>query len=369
LENQKNLLASTYKSKAGNSVTTDAVHAGESKENSSFPIYQGTSNPNYTRDSNPTIETVEKKIATLEGAESGVAAASGTAAISQTLLTYLKQGNRMVHHRCIYDGVIGLIDTILKPNGVDCESIDMTDLSQLEFALTKKTDVVYFEILSNPTFEVIDVAEAIKLAHNKGAIVIIDNTFLTSYLIQPLALGADIVIHSATKYMMGHGNGLVGISCGSKKLIAPIKDTRKYLGGIMAPFNAFLLNQGLKTLPMRMERHCSNAQKVAEFLNNHPKIKQVYYPGLSDNPGHAVAKKQMKGFGGMMGFELYSPKTLKGFDLILQNSSLGDVQTLLMTGFIESERRVIPENYYRMSIGIEDPDNIIADLNKVLASI
>ena len=368
-EVKENLQASTYNSKSGHSAWTDAVHAGERSENSSYPIYQGTTNPAYTRDGNPTIDSVEEKIAMLEGAEIGVAAACGMAAISQTLLTHLKQGSRMVYHRCIYDGALGLIDTVLIPNGVDCKSIDMTELSQLEAALEKKTDVVYFEIHSNPTIDVVDVTEAIKIAHNKGAIVIIDNTFLTPYLIQPLALGADIVIHSATKYMMGHGNGLVGISCGSKELIAPIKRIRKYVGGIMAPFNAFLLHQGLKTLPMRMERHCSNALKVAEFLDDHPKINRVHYPGLPNDPGHAVAKKQMKGFGGMMGIELNSSRRLKEFEIVLQRTSLGDVHTLLVTGFIERERRDIPENFYRMSIGIEDPDDIIADLKKALEKV
>ena len=160
----------------------------------------------------------------------------------------------MIYHKCVYDGTIGLIDLVLKPNGIGCKSIDMRDLSQLENALTKKTDVVYFEVHSNPTIDVVDVAGAVTLAHNKGALVIVDNTFLTPYLIQPLALGADIVIHSATKYMMGHGNGMVGISCGPEELLKPVKGIRKYVGGIMAPFNAFLLHQGLKTLPMR-NRH------------------------------------------------------------------------------------------------------------------
>ncbi len=366
---QEELQASTYKSKTGHSSWTDAVHAGERSENSSYPIYQGTTNPQYSRDGNPTINSVEEKIATLEGAEHGVAAACGMAAISQTLLTHLKTGSRMVYHRCIYDGALGLIDTVLLPNGVDCESIDMTDLSNLKAALEKKTDVVYFEIHSNPTIDVVDVEAAIKLAHENGALVIIDNTFLTPYLIQPLALGADIVIHSATKYMMGHGNGMVGIACGSEKLLKPVRGIRKYVGGIMAPFNAFLLHQGLKTLPIRIERHCSNALKVAEFLNDHPKIKRVHYPGLPNDPGHEIAKKQMKGFGGMMGFELNTSKPLKEFEIIRRKTSLGDVQTLLVTGFIERERRGIPDNYYRFSVGIEDPDDIIADLKKALKKV
>ena len=169
--------------------------------------------------------------------------------------------------------------------------------------------------------------------------------------------------------MMGHGNGLAGISCGSAELLKPVKGIRKYAGGIMAPFHAFLLHQGLQTLPMRMERHCSNALKVAEFLNDHPKIKRVHYPGISNDPGHETAKKQMKGFGGMMGFELNTSKTLKDFEIVHRRTSLGDVSTLVVTGFIERERRGIPDNYYRLSIGIEEPEDIIADFKRALEKV
>jgi methionine-gamma-lyase len=361
----ENALTSTYRSYAGRDVTTDAVHAGEDSGCSSYPIHQGTTNRgHYSRDGNPTIDSVEVKIKQLEGAEFGVAAACGMAAISQTLITYLKQGSRMVYHRCVYDGTIGLVDSVLTPSGVDCVSIDMTDLKQLKKALSKKTDVVYFEVHSNPTLDVVDVAAAVALAHDAGAMVIVDNTWLTSYLIQPLALGADIVIHSATKYMMGHGNGLVGIACGRKALLEPIQRTRKYMGGIMAPFNAFLLHQGLKTLPMRMERHCANAMKVAEFLNGHPSIKRVNYPGLPTDPGHAVASKQLNGFGGMLGFET-SENTDLDVKLCKKWISLGDVETLIAR-YGKDERRGIPEGHYRMSVGIEDPDDIIADLKQAL---
>ena len=166
--------------------------------------------------------------------------------------------------------------------------------------------------------------------------------------------------------MMGHGNGMAGISCGPEDLLKPVKSIRKYVGGIMAPFNAFLLHQGLKTLPMRMERHCSNAMKVAEFLNDHPKVKKVHYPGLSNDPGYHMAKKQVKGFGGMMGFELSEDKKIGSLEIVKDKTSLGDVSSLLVTGFIEKERRGIPANYYRMSVGIEDPDDIIADLKQAL---
>jgi len=364
-ETPDTLLASTYTSSTGHDVTTDAVYAGEDSGCSSYPIHQGTTNRGrYSRDGNPTIDSVEVKIKHLEGAESAVATACGMAAISQTLLTFLKQGSRMVYHRCVYDGTIGLVDTVLTPNGVDCVSIDMTDLRQLKKAMSKKTDVVYFEVHSNPTLDVVDVAGAVKLAHEAGAMVIVDNTWLTPYLMQPLALGADIVLHSATKYMMGHGNGLVGMACGPRKLIEPIKKTRKYVGGIMAPMNAFLLHQGLKTLPMRLERHCANAMKVAEFLNDHKQIKRVHYPGLPKDPGHNVATKQLRGFGGMLGFETRSGSNLN-VKLCRPWISLGDVETLIAT-YGKDERRGIPRNYRRMSVGIEDPDDIIADLKQAL---
>ncbi|RLD91788.1 MAG: hypothetical protein DRJ29_13630 [Bacteroidetes bacterium] len=194
--------------------------------------------------------------------------------------------------------------------------------------LSRKPGKVYFEVHSNPTIDVVDVAGALELAHNGGALVIVDNTFLTPYLIQPLALGADIVIHSATKYMMGHGNGMVGISCGPEKLLKPVKSIRKYVGGIMAPFNAFLLH-----------------------------------------PGYEVAKKQVKGFGGMMGIELAGDRKLTSLETIREKTSLGDVSSLLVTGFIEQERRGIPANYYRMSVGIEDSEDIISDLKQTLDNI
>lgn len=360
-----NVFAPTYKSCSGHTVTSDAVHAGEDSGSSSYPIFQGTTNHGqYTRDGNPTIDSVEVKIRQLEGAEFGVATACGMAAISQTLMTFLKQGSRMVYHRCVYDGALGLVDTVLKPGGIDCVSIDITDLEQLKKALSKKTDVVYFEAHSNPTLDVVDVTAAVQLAKGTGALVIIDNTWLTPCLLQPLALGADIVLHSATKYMMGHGNGLAGISCGSRNLLERVHMTRNYVGGIMAPFNAFLLHQGLKTLPMRIERHCANAMKVAEFLNDHPKIKRVHYPGLPNDPGHVVASKQVKGYGGMLGFET---RNISNLDVKLGKkwTSLGDVETLIVK-FGVDDRRGIPDNYFRMSIGIEAPDDIIADLKQAL---
>ncbi len=360
-------LAPTYRSYFGHDVTSDAVHAGENSNCSSYPIYQGTTNHGaYTRGSNPTINSVEVKIKRLESAEFGIATACGMAAISQTLLTVLRPGSRMVLHRNVYVGTEMLVDGPLNELGIRCERINMTDLGELRTALKRKTAVVYFEVHSNPALDVVDVKKASALAHEAGAMVIVDNTWLTPYLIQPLALGADIVLHSATKYMMGHGNGLGGIVCGSRRLMKRIESSRGVFGGIMAPMNAFLLHQGLKTLPMRMERHCANAMLVATFLQSHPKVARVHYPGLAGDPGHRVARKQVKGFGGMLGFEMKkSPGVARHVKLCRPWTSLGDVQTLIS----HYGRRAdwgIPDKYVRMSIGIEDPADIIADLKQAL---
>ncbi len=366
-EQADSLLAPTYQSHFGRGVTSDAVHAGEDSGCSSYPIYQGTTNRGaYTRGSNPTINSVEVKIKRLEGAEYGIATACGMAAISQTLVTFLRPGRRMVLHRNVYAGTQILVDGPLKNLGIECQRIDMTDLDQLRKALKKKTDVVYFEVHSNPALDVVDVKAAAALARQGGAMVIVDNTWLTPYLNQPLALGADVVLHSATKYMMGHGNGLGGIVCGPQALMRKIEATRNVLGGIMAPMNAFLLHQGIKTLPMRMERHCANAMRVAEFLQTHKKVRKVHYPGLPGDPGHRTAKKQVKGFGGMLGFEMHKrPQVARHVKLCRPWTSLGDVESLI-SHYGHSADWGIPTNYIRMSVGIEDPDDIIADLKQAL---
>ncbi len=363
------LRAPTYKSIAGLDVTSDAVHVGHDPDYSSMPIYQGTTNlGQYTADANPTIQSVEVKINQLEGAEFGVATACGMAAISQTLLAFLKPGSRVVMHKNIYGRTQRLVEEPFKSLGVEFERVDMTDLKRLKKALEKKTTIVYFEVHSNPAMDVVDVKAASAMAREAGAMTIVDNTFLTPYLIQPLALGADIVVHSATKYMMGHGNGLAGIVCGSRSLLEEVGVMRILFGGILSPMNASLLHQGLKTLPMRMERHCANAMAVATFLESHSKVKKVHYPGLASDPGHEVAKSQLKGFGGMLGFEMHKAPQLTSFVKLCRPIwSLGDVQTLI--GHYNpayNPARGIPANYTRMSVGIEDPEDLIADLKQAL---
>jgi len=361
------LQAPTYKSIAGRDVTSDAVHAGDDSDYSSIPIYQGTTNHGqYTADANPTIQAVEIKINRLEGAEFGVATACGMAAISHTLLAFLKPGSRLVMHKNIYGRTQRLVEEPFKNLGVEYERVDMTELNQLKKALKKKTTIVYFEVHSNPAMDVVDVKAASAMAREAGAMTIVDNTFLSPYLIQPLALGADIVLHSATKYMMGHGNGLAGIVCGSRSLLEEVGTMRILFGGVLSPMNASLLHQGLKTLPMRMERHCANAMAVATFLESHSKVKKVHYPGLASDPGHEVAKNQLKGFGGMLGFEMHKPPQLTSFVKLCRPIwSLGDVQSLIgHYDYAYNPARGIPANYTRVSVGIEDPDDIIADLKQ-----
>lgn len=363
------LQAPTYKSINGLDVTSDAVHVGESPDYSAVPVYQGTTNHGqYTADANPTIQSVEQKLNRLEGAEFGVATACGMAAISQTLLAYLKPGSRVVAHRNIYGRTQRLFEEPFKDLGVEFERVDMTDLKQLQKALRKKTTIVFFEVHSNPAIDVVDVKSASAMARMAGAMTIVDNTFLTPYLIQPLALSADIVVHSATKYMMGYGNGLAGIACGPHSLLEGVGTMRILFGGVLSPMNASLLHQGLKTLPMRMERHCANAMTVATFLESHSKVKKVHYPGLASDPGHEVAKSQLKGFGGMLGFEMHTAPRLTDFVKLCRPIwSLGDVQTLIgHYNPAANPDRGIPANYTRMSVGIEDPDDIIADLKQAL---
>jgi methionine-gamma-lyase len=290
------------------------------------------------------------------------------AAISHTLLAFLKPGSRLVMHKNIYGRTQRLVEESFKSLGVESERVDMTDLKQLKKALVKKTTIVYFEVHSNPAMDVVDVKAVSAMAREAGAMTIVDNTFLTPYLIQPLALGADIVLHSATKYMMGHGNGLAGIVCGPHSLLQEVGIMRILFGGILSPMNASLLHQGLKTLPMRMERHCANAMEVATVLESHSKVKKVHYPGLARDPGHEVAKNQLKGFGGMLGFEMHkAPELTRFVKLCRPIWSLGDVQTLIEHyDSAYNPVRGIPANYTRMSVGIEDPGDIIADLKQAL---
>ena len=335
----------------------------------------------YTRLGNPTIAELEEKIAVLEGGEAALATASGMAAISTALVSLLKQGDHVVAGDTLYGCTHGFIYEMLPQYGVEVTMVDTSDLNNIEKAMKQNTKVVYVETPANPTMKMVDLKGASDIAHKYGARLIVDNTFMSPYLQRPIEHGADVVVHSATKYIGGHGDVIAGLIIGSKELIDIIRiPYLKDFGGVLSPFDAWLLLRGLKTLGIRMERHCINAQKVAEYLEKHPMIEEVHYPGLLSHPQHELAKKQMDGFGGMMSFELKGG--LEAGKILMNNVkmislavSLGCVDSLIqhpasMThSSVPREERLkagITDGQVRLSIGIEDVEDIIADLDQAL---
>lgn len=353
---------------------TNAIHAGKPEAYSSMPIYMSSTSAHfYTRGSNPTIDALEECMAILEGGESGLATACGIAAVTQVLLGLLKSGDRVICHRCVYDWTDTFMMEEAPKFGMDAVLMDLRDLDKLKEALKKETKVVYFEPVANPSMDVIDVKAVVEISHEAGALVVVDNTFITPYLFQPLKFGVDIIIHSATKYLGGHADALGGVVIANNEIINKLRKTRNIYGGIISPFNAFLILQGIKTLPIRMDRHCVNAQKVAEFLSGHEKVLAVRYPGLSSHPNHDVAISQMSKFSGIIGFQVDGgEKAAKLFSSKLKICkpwvSLGDVETLVYVRW-EEERKGVPDGYMRLSVGLEDVEDIIADLDQALSQI
>lgn len=338
----------------------------------------------YTRLGNPSLRAVEEKLASLEGGEDAVVTASGMGAISSALWSVLKQGDEIVAEEALYGCTFSLMSHGLSEFGVTAKFIDMSDPEQLKKALSDRTKVVYFETPCNPTLTVIDIEETAKIAHayNPDIKVIVDNTFCTPYIQRPLSKGADIVVHSATKYLNGHGDVIAGAVISDAEFIQKVKmfGLKDMTGSVMSPFNAFLIARGMKTLDIRMERHCANAMKIAEFLEGHPAVKKVYYPGLESFEGHQTALKQMDHMGGMMSFELKADReqvaaALNKLQLCIVAVSLGDAETLVehpasMTHSTYSSEELasagISEGLVRLSVGLEDPDDVIADLKDVL---
>ena len=343
---------------------TRAIHAGEDSRASAIPIYQAaTVDGSYSRDGhNPTVEAFEAKVCELEGGIRSLAMASGMAAIAQVLLSLMRSGDRLVAHQTMYSSVQHLLKEHLPRYGFEIEQVDMTDLCQLTDAVKAPTAVVYFEPIANPFIDVIDSPKVMEIAKSAGALTMVDNTFLTPYLYRPLESGADVVVHSATKYLCGHGDTIAGVATvGDEELGQQILKTRHYLGGILSPNNAFLLSRGMKTLTFRMDRHCTSALKVAEFLDGHPAVDTVHYPGLPTSPGYTVAQTYLRAFGGMVGFETVADLEWDGLveklTLIKPWVSLGDATTLMTK---RGDRRV------RLSVGLEDPQDIVRDLERVL---
>lgn len=338
----------------------------------------------YTRLGNPTLTELEAKVAALEGGEAAIGAASGMAAISTALVTLLKKGDHIVAGDALYGCTHSFISEILPQYGIEVTMVDTSDLKNIENAMKPNTKVIYVETPANPTMKLVDLKGASDIAHKHGAIIIVDNTFMSPYLQRPIEHGVDVVVHSATKYIGGHGDVLAGLIIGLKELIDTMRiPYLKDFGGILSPFDAWLLLRGLKTLGVRMDRHCANAQKVAEYLEKHPLIDKVYYPGLPSHPQYELAKKQMDGFGGMMSFELKGgleagKVLMNSVKMITLAVSLGCVDSLIqhpasMTHSpVPREERLkagITDGQVRLSVGIEDVEDIIADLDQALKEV
>ena len=343
---------------------TASIHAGEADYASSTPIHQGaTVNAVYYRTANPTCAAFEEKVCALDGGERSVSTACGMAAISQTLLALLSCGSRMLAHHTVYYWTTELLKHDLPRLGIEVATVDMRELDQVAAALETSTEVVYFEPLANPSCDVIDALAVIDVARAAGATVVVDDTWLSPYLFRPLAHGADVVVHSATKYLCGHGDALAGvITTRDARLAEELVRVRNAFGGILSPTNAYYLLRGMKTLPIRMQRHCENAQKTAEYLEAHPRVRAVRYPGLPSARGHDIARRQWAGYGGMLSFDVDSPSThgrfLERVELCRPWVSLGDAGSLV-TGERETVR-------IRMSVGLEDVEDILRDLDQAL---
>lgn len=341
----------------------------------------------YSRTSNPSLTQVELKLADLESGEAAIATASGMGAISSTLWTLLSAGDQLLASDTLYGCTFSLLSHGLTKFGVDVQFVDMVDVENFRKHLSPKTRVIYLETPCNPTLKILDIQAISAAAHayNPAITVVVDNTFASPYLQRPLELGADIVVHSATKYINGHGDVIAGFIIGKQEFIDECRRTglKDMTGASMSPFSAFLIARGLKTLDIRMERHCANAHKVAEFLHGHPAVAKVYYPGLEDFEGYEVAKKQMKDFGAMMSIELKAGRedvanALNKLQLCAIAVSLGDAETLVehaatMTHSTYTAEELkaagISEGLVRISVGLEDPQDIIADMKQALDTL
>ena len=338
----------------------------------------------YGRTRNPTQALLEARLASLEGGEAGLAVASGMGAISATMWTLLSAGDSVVIDRILYGNTFALFTKGLTRFGVNVRLADFTDPDALAQALAAddKTKLVYFETPANPNLRVIDIARISLLAKSAGALAIVDNTFATPILQNPLKLGADLVVHSATKYLGGHGDLLGGAVVGSSALIERIRGTglRALTGATLSPLNAFLILRGLKTLEVRMERHSRSAKQIAEFIERHPLVSHVAYPGLKSFPQYELAQRQMRQPGGLIAFELEGGVEagmafMNRLELVVRAVSLGDAETLVqhpasMTHATysadERKRHGISDNLLRLSVGLENVEDLMADIAQAL---
>jgi cystathionine beta-lyase/cystathionine gamma-synthase len=340
----------------------------------------------YTRLGNPTSQDFERRMALLEGTDDGISFASGLAGIAAVILTYCRPGDNIISSSPIYGGTFGLFKDLMPKMNIEIIYLPAADIQELLPAkVNSKTKLVYIETPANPTLDVVDIAETVKVAKKHNLKVVIDNTFATPCLQRPIEMGVDIVLHSATKYICGHGDTMGGVVVGPKAEINQIRPMAfKNLGGSIAPLTAWLMSRGLQTLPLRVERHSVNAMKVAQFLAKHPKVEKTCYPGLESCPSYAVAKKQMTGgFGGVLAINVKGgreagKKFQNNLKLCKLAVSLGSVDTLVThpastTHLAYSEQDLaalgMSPSFVRIAVGIENPEDVIADLDQALAQI
>jgi methionine-gamma-lyase len=333
----------------------------------------------YSRLGNPTIKILEERVAALEKGESGLAFGSGMAAVSAILFALTKTGDHILCSQGVYGCTFGLLELMKDKFNINYQFSSMGDKKTIEDQLRPETALIYIETPINPTMDIVDLQMVSEIAKERGIPVVVDNTFCSPYLQTPLELGCDIVIHSATKYICGHGDVIAGLAVGTHEMMAKIaKTTLKDIGGIMSPFDAWLLLRGLKTLAVRMDRHCDNAKMVYEFLKGHELVERVYYPGDDEHPNYSIVKKQMKKPGGIFSFTIKGTKEtaqkfMNHLKLIKIAVSLGDAETLIqhpatMThAVIPKEIRQqmgIEETLLRLSVGLEAWEDIVEDLNQ-----
>jgi cystathionine gamma-synthase len=336
----------------------------------------------YSRNTNPTTRAFEEKVRELEGAEDSTSFATGMAAISNTLYTFLKPGDRVVSVKDIYGGTNKIFLEFLPGAGVEVKLLDATDPVAIEEEVAKGCDLLYLETPTNPTLKLVDIGRLSEAGRETGAVVVVDSTLATPINQSPLALGANLVLHSASKYLGGHADALGGVLCGPQELVRRVYHYREINGAALDPFAAYLLLRGLKTLELRVMRHNENATKVARFLERHPSVERVFYPGLESHAQHELAKRQMRGFGGMLSFSLVGgyeavKEFLPRLQLAHRAANLGAVETTVgppaTTSHIESsalerEAMGIPESLVRYSTGIEHADDLISDLDYALSA-
>lgn len=338
----------------------------------------------YSRNTNPTVEVFEKKICRLENAQAATSAATGMGIISSTLFALLVPGQRVVSVKDTYGGTNKIFTEFLPRINVEVTLCNTTDHDAIEAEIARGCRLLYLETPTNPTIKIIDLARLAAAGKNAGAVVVVDNTFATPINQQPLALGADLVLHSATKFLGGHADAMGGVVCGDRELIKQIYHYREINGATLDAMSAYLLLRGMKTLALRVERQNQSAMEIATYLAAHPKVKKVFYPGLASHDGHEIARKQMTGFGGMLSFMLRED-TFEAVGRVLSHlkyahcaANLGSVETIVgppaTTSHVECTREErlamgIPESLIRYSTGIEDVGDLVADLDHALSML